>query len=161
MMVGHKVTLNIARPEPVNPKPRLKVEGLSVKDEDGIYRLKNVSFEARSGEILGIAGISGCGQKELLESIAGLQVTESGSITYINEDGSSEELIGKDPRKIMDMGVALSFVPEDRLGMGLVGDMDLTDNMMLRSFRNGRSMFTDRKAPKDLAQTVVNPIWRS
>ena len=158
MMVGHKVTLNIARPEPVNPKPRLKVEGLSVKDEDGIYRLKNVSFEARSGEILGIAGISGCGQKELLESIAGLQVTESGSITYINEDGSSEELIGKDPRKIMDMGVALSFVPEDRLGMGLVGDMDLTDNMMLRSFRNGRSMFTDRKAPKDLAQTVVNDL---
>ena len=77
MMVGHKVTLNIARPEPVNPKPRLKVEGLSVKDEDGIYRLKNVSFEARSGEILGIAGISGCGQKELLEAIAGLQVTES------------------------------------------------------------------------------------
>ena len=67
MMVGHKVTLNIARPEPVNPKPRLKVEGLSVKDEDGIFRLKNVSFEARSGEILGIAGISGCGQKELLE----------------------------------------------------------------------------------------------
>ena len=158
MMVGHKVTLNIARPEPVNPKPRLKVEGLSVKDEDGIYRLKNVSFEARSGEILGIAGISGCGQKELLESIAGLQVTESGSITYINEDGSSEELIGKDPRKIMDMGVALSFVPEDRLGMGLVGDMDLTDNMMLRSFRNGRSMFTDRKAPKNLAQTVVNDL---
>ena len=138
MMVGHKVTLNIARPEPVNPKPRLKVEGLSVKDEDGIYRLKNVSFVARSGEILGIAGISGCGQKELLESIAGLQVTESGSITYINEDGSSEELIGKDPRKIMDM--------------------DLTDNMMLRSFRNGRSMFTDRKAPKDLAQTVVNDL---
>ena len=117
-----------------------------------------MSFEARSGEILGIAGISGCGQKELLESIAGLQVTESGSITYINEDGSSEELIGKDPRKIMDMGVALSFVPEDRLGMGLVGDMDLTDNMMLRSFRNGRSMFTDRKAPKDLAQTVVNDL---
>ena len=158
MMVGHKVTLNIARPEPVDPKPRLKVEGLSVKDEDGIYKLKNVSFEARSGEILGIAGISGCGQKELLESIAGLQVTESGSITYINDDGSSEELIGKDPRKIMDMGVALSFVPEDRLGMGLVGDMDLTDNMMLRSFRSGRSMFTDRKTPRHLAQTVVNDL---
>ena len=77
----------------MNPKPRLKVEGLSVKDEDGIYKLKNVSFEARSGEILGIAGISGCGQKELLESIAGLQVTESGSITYINDDGSADELI--------------------------------------------------------------------
>ena len=158
MMVGHKVTLNIARPEPVNPKPRLKVEGLSVKDEDGIYRLKNVSFEARSGEILGIAGISGCGQKELLESIAGLQVTESGSITYINEDGSSEELIGKDPRKIMDMGVALSFVPEDRLGMGLVGDMDLTDNMMIRSYKEGKHFFADRKAPKKLAEDIVEKL---
>ena len=158
MMVGHKVTLNITRPEPVNPQPRLEVQGLTVRSEEGIVKLKDVSFTAYSGEILGIAGISGCGQKELLEAIAGLQPTESGSVVYIEEDGTREELLGKDPQKIMDLGVSLSFVPEDRLGMGLVGDMDLTDNMMLRSFRSGHSMFTDRKTPKKLAKTVVNEL---
>ena len=157
-MVGHKVTLNIERPEPVNPKPRLEVKGLTVKTDDGIVKLKDVSFTARSGEILGIAGISGCGQKELLEAIAGLQSTTAGSITYIEENGTREELVGRDPREIMDMGVSLSFVPEDRLGMGLVGDMDLTDNMMLRSFQKGHSVFTDRRTPKELAQTVVDEL---
>ena len=157
-MVGHKVTLNIERPEPVNPKPRLEVKGLTVKTEDGIVKLKDVSFTARSGEILGIAGISGCGQKELLEAIAGLQSTTAGRITYIEENGTREELVGRDPREIMDMGVSLSFVPEDRLGMGLVGDMDLTDNMMLRSFQKGHSVFTDRRTPKELAQTVVDEL---
>ncbi len=114
------------------------------------------------GEVLGIAGISGCGQKELLESIAGLQVTEPGSsIRYFpvgEEDGDGEELIGLTPKAITDMGVKLSFVPEDRLGMGLVGSMDLSDNMMLRSFRNGRSLFADRKAPRALAYRVVSEL---
>ena len=76
MMVGHTVTLNIDRPDPVNPKPRIEVEGLTVRNEEGVVKLQDVSFTANSGEILGIAGISGCGQKELLEAIAGLQVTE-------------------------------------------------------------------------------------
>ena len=107
---------------------------------DGIVKLDDVSFTANSGEILGIAGISGCGQKELLEAIAGLQPTENGSICYVEDDGTREELLGKDPLRIAEMGVALSFVPEDRLGMGLVGNMDLSDNMMLRSFRKGRGM---------------------
>lgn len=158
MMVGHSVSLNINRPEPVNPKPRIVVEGLSVRNMDGILKLDDVSFTAMSGEILGIAGISGSGQKELLDSIAGLQPTEKGSIRFIADDGSEEELIGKDPLSIAEMGVALSFVPEDRLGMGLVANMDLADNMMLRSFRRGRAMFTDRRGPRKLAENVVNEL---
>ena len=158
MMVGHAVTLNIARPEPVDPKPRIEVKNLSVRSIDGILKLDDVSFTANSGEILGIAGISGCGQKELLEAIAGLQPIESGSISYIEDDGTREELVGRDPLAIAEMGVALSFVPEDRLGMGLVGSMDLADNMMLRSFRKGRGIFTDRKFPRKLAQDVVNEL---
>ncbi len=158
MMVGHSVTLNIERPDPVNPKPRIKVDGLTVRNMEGIVKLDNVSFTANSGEILGIAGISGCGQKELLEAIAGLQPAEAGNISYIEDDGTSEELLGKNPLKIAEMGVTLSFVPEDRLGMGLVGNMDLTDNMMLRSFRRGRTMFTDRKAPENLAKDVVKDL---
>ena len=159
MMVGRPVALNIERPEPKDPKPRIVVEGLTVRDIDGVTKLEDVSFTANSGEILGIAGISGCGQKELLEAIAGLQPVEAGSITYIDpQTGEKEELIGKDPRAISAMGVALSFVPEDRLGMGLVGSMDLTDNMMLRSFRRGKSIFADRKAPHELAERVVDEL---
>ena len=158
MMVGHAVELNIDRPEPVDPKPRIEVKNLTVRNAEGIVKLDDVSFTANTGEILGIAGISGCGQKELLEAIAGLQPAESGSIRYIEDDGSQDELIGKDPLKIASMGVTLSFVPEDRLGMGLVGSMDLTDNMMLRSFRKGRSLFTDRKSPRKLAEQVVQEL---
>ena len=158
MMVGRPVTLNIDRPEPVNSKPRIVVEHLTVKDAEGTVKLDDVSFTANAGEILGIAGISGCGQKELLEAIAGLQPTVGGSIRYLEDDGKAEELIGKDPTAIAGMGVSLSFVPEDRLGMGLVGSMDLTDNMMLRSFRKGKSWFTNRKDPKHLAEQVVEEL---
>ena len=158
MMVGHTVTLNIDRPEPVDPKPRIEVNGLTVRSVDGILKLQDVSFTAMSGEILGIAGISGSGQKELLEAIAGLQPVENGSVSYIEDDGTRDELLGKDPLDIAEKGITLSFVPEDRLGMGLVGGMDLGDNMMLRSFRKGRSFFTDRKSPRRLAKQVVEEL---
>ena len=123
-------------------------------DTDGTL----LGFDLYPGEILGIAGISGSGQKELLESIAGLQKAEKGSITYIGDDGKETELLGLTPLAISEMGVSLSFVPEDRLGMGLVANMDLTDNMMLRSYRKGRSPFTDRKGPRTLAQSVVDEL---
>ena len=158
MMVGHAVTLNIERPEPVNSKPRLEVKSLTVRSMDGVLKLDDVSFTLNSGEILGIAGISGCGQKELLETIAGLQVAEAGTISYIEDDGSREEILGKDPLEIRRKGVVFSFVPEDRLGMGLVGNMDLSDNMMLRSFRSGQTLFTDRKAPHALAEKIVHDL---
>ena len=134
------------------------MKNLTVRNEEGVVKLDDVSFTANSGEILGIAGIAGSGQKELLEAIAGLQKTESGSIAYLDDVGGTEELIGKDPLEIAEMGVALSFVPEDRLGMGLVGNMDLTDNMMLRSFRRGHSIFTDRRTPRHVAENVVEEL---
>ena len=158
MMVGRAVSLNIERPEPVDPKPRIVIDGLTVSSPEGILKLDQVSFDIRSGEILGIAGISGSGQKELLEALAGLQKIESGSILYIDEDGNKKDLVGLDPLEIQKLGVALSFVPEDRLGMGLVGNMDLSDNMMLRSFRSGQSFFTDRIHPHKLAEKVVNDL---
>ena len=158
MMVGHPVKLNIERTEPVNPRPRIEVKDLTVRSEEGTTKLDHVSFTANSGEILGIAGIAGSGQKELLEAIAGLQPVDSGSISYIEDDGTHVELIGKDPLTIQNMGVSLSFVPEDRLGMGLVGNMDLSDNMMLRTFRKGHSFFTDRKSPRRIAENVVKEL---
>ena len=218
MMVGKKVELNIHRPEPENVRDRLVIEGLSMTDAEGIKILDNISFTAKAGEILGIAGIAGSGQRELLESIAGLHHLQDGRVTYYNpkkdkpitfyhksfervmelagegmlryadgrdftgkdENGKSlskktirnlvdageiffkeDEVINlreKTPLQIRELGVRLSFVPEDRLGMGLVGNMDLVDNMMLRSYRRGPSMFVDRKNPGSLAQTIVHDL---
>jgi len=160
MMVGHAVTLNINRPDPKDPTPRLTVSGLTVYDALGVKRLDNVSFTAMGGEILGIAGIAGSGQKELLESVAGLQPLAPGaSIIYCPMDSDScTELVGKTPLQIKQAGVSLAFVPEDRLGMGLVGTMGMTGNMLLRSYRRGNSIFTDRKAPKKLAEEVLHEL---
>ena len=159
MMVGKKVTLNIARSEPKNPCDRLTVSHISCTGYEGVKLLDDVSFTARSGEILGIAGIAGSGQRELLESIAGLQHLDSGEITYLNpKTGETVNLRDKTPLQIRDLGVRLSFVPEDRLGMGLVGNMDIVDNMMLRSYRKGHSMFVDRKKPRDLAEDIVKSL---
>lgn len=157
MMVGEATVLNIERPEPENPVKRLEVKNLSVVDENHVAKLDHVSFEAYSGEILGIAGISGCGQKELLEAIAGLQKMEDGSILYFDETGS-QELVGKSAMEIRNLGVRLSFVPEDRLGMGLVGNMDMAGNMMLRSYRRGKFGLADRKSPEELAQRVMDEL---
>ena len=148
MMVGKKVTLNIARSEPKDPCDRLTVSHISCTGYEGVKLLDDVSFTARSGEILGIAGIAGSGQRELLESIAGLQHLDSGEITYLNpKTGETVNLRDKTPLQIRDLGVRLSFVPEDRLGMGLVGNMDLSDNMMLRSFRR---MSRERREAKEI-----------
>ena len=155
MMVGHSVALNINRPTPVNVTPRLKVEGLTVYDELGVKRLDNVTFDVNAGEVLGIAGIAGSGQRELLESIAGLYPVTSGTVTYISPETNEEKnLVGMDPMDIRKNGVAMSFVPEDRLGMGLVGSMGMTGNMMLRSWRKGHGVFLNRKDPEDLAQRI-------
>ena len=155
MMVGRAVTLNIDRPAPENPKPRLEVQGLTVFDELGVKRLDHVSYTAMGGEILGIAGIAGSGQKELLEAIAGLQPLQPGaSVKFTPPDNQPVELVGKTPLQIKRAGVSLAFVPEDRLGMGLVGTMGMTGNMLLRSYRKGKSFFTDRKSPKNLAEDV-------
>ncbi len=159
MMVGKKISLNIARKEPQNPEERLVVRGISCISREGVKLLDDITFTARSGEILGIAGIAGSGQRELLEAIAGLQHLDKGEILYNNPKTKGvDNLRDKTPMQIRELGVRLSFVPEDRLGMGLVGSMDIVDNMMLRSYRGGHSLFVQRKEPKDLAQHIISEL---
>ena len=213
MMVGKKITLNIDREQVKDPADRLVINDLNCTNADGVKTLDHVSFVARSGEILGIAGIAGSGQKELLEAIAGLQKLDSGEIIFHRpkkdlpvsffhktfkqvtdlaaegkfhyEDGTPVDLTGKSkkeirslvndgkilfnedeimnlrdktPLQIRELGVRLSFVPEDRLGMGLVGNMDIIDNMMLRSYRKGKSILVNRKRPESLADQVVKGL---
>ncbi len=213
MMVGKKIDLNIQRSEPVNAVPRLIVENLNLYSAEGVHVLKDISFTANGGEILGIAGIAGSGQRELLESISGLQPVASGTITFNNPKkdrpvsfyhkrmkqvraladqgafhdrnmndvsfrGMSSKAVrrlvqngdvlfredevmnlrDKDPLEIRRLGIHLSFVPEDRLGMGLVGSMDLTDNMMLRSYRKGQAGFLNRRKPRALAEEIIRDL---
>lgn len=159
MMVGKTISLNINRSEVKDGTDRLIVEKLNCVDREGIKVINDFSFTARSGEILGIAGVAGSGQRELLEGIAGLQHLESGTITYIDpKTGKEENLRNKTPMQIRNLGVRLSFVPEDRLGMGLVGSMDIIDNVMLRSYSKGHSVFLERKAPKDLANKIITDL---
>ena len=157
MMVGQKVELDIERTKSENVRKRLEISHLTVYNRENIKILDDVSFDVYGGEILGIAGISGNGQKELLEAIAGLQKTAEGSsITFYGGEEADQtmELVGKTPRAIRDAGIHLAFVPEDRLGMGLVGSMGMTDNMMLKSYDEGKPVVADRKRPRKLAEQV-------
>ena len=213
MMVGAKVDLEIERSEPKDVADRLFVNNLTVKNNDGRVVVKDVSFIARSGEILGIAGISGSGQKELLEAIQGLRPLEAGEIIFHNpkknrpatffhktlkriktlaEEGTfhdpdgkpinfkgvrnkdivkmvndgkvlfnEDEIVnlkGKNPLQIRELGIRLSFVPEDRLGMGLVSNMNLVDNTMLRSYRHGHWIFLDRERPRKLIEKIIKEL---
>ena len=158
MMVGAKVDLNIERPKPENVKKRLVIQGVNCVDKDGVKTLDDVDRTVNTGEILGIAGISGSGQKELLEAIAGLQGVQSGSIKLLLDEGKDMELSEMDSIAINEAGISLAFVPEDRIGMGLVGDMDMTDNMMIRSYRSGKGPFLERKKPRELAQKIKEKL---
>jgi len=158
MMVGRAVSLDISRPEPKNSTDRLTIENLTCLNEVDFPVLNGVSFSAKSGEILGIAGVAGSGQRELCEAITGLYPIKQGTIRYIDPQEGPKVLVGKTPMEIRRMGVSLAFVPEDRLGMGLVAGMDMTDNMMLRSYRRGHSLFADRKSPKQLAEKIIEQL---
>ncbi|MBP5198230.1 MAG: ABC transporter ATP-binding protein [Lachnospiraceae bacterium] len=160
MMVGKKVELNIERPEVKEKFKRLEIKHLNCVDADGIRVLKDINFDVYSGEILGIAGISGNGQKELLESIAGLQlVSPDSSVVYFEPKEQEEsQLVGRTPKQIRDLGVHLSFVPEDRLGMGLVGSMGMSENMMLKNYGEAKGVFTDLKRPKALADQIKEDL---
>ena len=159
MMVGKKISLNIDRSEPKDVADRLEVSGLSHTNHEGVKVLENISFTARSGEILGIAGIAGSGQKELLEAIAGLQDVEDGTITYHHPvTKESVNLRDKTPRQIHDLGVRLSFIPEDRLGMGLVGNMGIVENVLLRRYQKGKGIFVKKKRSREISENIVETL---
>ncbi|WP_294407162.1 ABC transporter ATP-binding protein [uncultured Clostridium sp.] len=158
MMVGKKVTLNIERNIPKNTEKRIEIKNLTCVNSDGIKTLNDVSITANSGEILGIAGIAGSGQKELLEAIAGLEHVDSGCIKYYSPEGREIDLTNMTTDDIEKNGVKIAFVPEDRLGMGLVGSMDMTDNMMLRSYKKNKGFFVNRNNPKKLALSIIKEL---
>ncbi|MBR2578216.1 MAG: ABC transporter ATP-binding protein, partial [Erysipelotrichaceae bacterium] len=159
MMVGEKITLDINRDYVEEKHKRLEVKNLTVLNIDGKKVVDDVSFDLYSGEILGIAGISGSGQKELLEAVMGLQKCEEGSsVIYYSTAHGTHELVGLSTKEIIAHGLHLAFVPEDRLGMGLVGYMGMTDNVMLKRYRKGSGPFLHRKQPQETAMKIKNEL---
>lgn len=153
MMVGRAVSLSIDRPECERQQALLEVKNLSILNEEGAHAIDDVSFTVYGGEILGVAGVSGCGQKELCEAIAGLQKIESGSVLYKGE--SIEKL---PPREIIKRGISMSFIPEDRLGMGLAASLSITDNMMLKNYSLAKGPFVNRKVAAKTADKVIQNL---
>ena len=153
------MTLDIKRDFVEEKHKRLEVKNLTVKNIDGKNVVDDISFDLYSGEILGIAGISGSGQKELLEAIMGLQKCEEGSSVIYNSTAHGvHELVGLSTKEIISHGLHLAFVPEDRLGMGLVGNMGMTDNVMLKRYRKGSGPFLHRKMPHDTAVKIKDEL---
>ncbi len=140
MMVGKKIELKIERVQTDFDKPLLEIRNLSINGDDGSEKIKDVSFYIRGGEILGVAGIAGCGQKELCEAIAGVRKISSG---FIMHEGDS--LVGLPPKAIIEKGVSMSFIPEDRLGMGLAPNFSITDNMMLKTYAENKVYTVDKQ----------------
>lgn len=153
LMVGRPVSLEIERPDAVSPKPILKVVDLTVPTTDGGIAVDDISFDIRTGEILGVAGVAGSGQKELCEAIAGLLKPKTGAILY-----HKENIVGKSPSEIISLGISMSFVPEDRLGMGLVASMGMVDNMLLKSYHTSGGIFIDRKPARTLAEQLIKKL---
>lgn len=153
MMVGRAVDLEITRlVHPAGPTV-LDVHQLTVTANDGHKELRNVSFDLRAGEILGVAGVAGSGQKALCEAITGLQPISGGSILM---DG--KRIDGLTPREIIKRGISMAFIPEDRLGMGLVGSMNIPDNLMLKTYRDQKGAFLKRRAAREEAKELIERL---
>ena len=153
MMVGKKIDLKIERTETNLDKPLLELRNLTINGDDGSKKIEDVSFYIRGGEILGVAGIAGCGQKELCEAIAGLRKIESGAICH-----KGESIVGLPAKQIIDKGISMSFIPEDRLGMGLAPNFSITDNMMLKTYNNKKGLFVDRKTARKNAEDLIEKL---
>jgi len=152
-MVGRKVDLNIDRAPMYKTRPLLEVRDVTIRSDEGAVAIDGVNFYIRGGEILGVAGIAGCGQKELCEAIAGLRPIEKGQMIH-----RGENIVGLSPRAILEKGISMSFIPEDRLGMGLAPSMSITDNMILKKYANSRGIFVDRKTGRADAEQVIREL---
>jgi ABC-type uncharacterized transport system ATPase subunit len=127
MMVGRPVELNVQKQESKPKNVVLKVKNLTVMDRSQKIEVDDITFDVRAGEILGIAGVQGNGQTELVRCLTGLMKAESGEISILGQN-----ITGKSPRKITEQGVA--HIPEDRQKDGLVLQSPVQDNLVLSTY---------------------------
>ena len=141
-MVGNKVDLKLERLKLTATKPTLEIRNLNVLKDDGTQAIKDLNFFLRGGQILGVAGIAGCGQKELCEAIVGLRKYK-GDITHFGES-----IVGYTPERIKEIGIRMSFIPEDRLGLGLAPNLSIVDNLLLKSYKQSKGIFEKMRDKK-------------
>lgn len=153
LMVGRPVELSIEHPVTYFDENLLEIHHLTVCDTEDFEKIRDVSFDLNRGEILGVAGVAGSGQKELCEAIAGLLPVQKGAILYHNEN-----IVGKTPAEIIKMGISMSFIPEDRLGMGLAASMSMVDNMLLKKYHEGKGPFVNKKSARELAKRLITQL---
>ena len=127
LMVGREVLLRVDKPAAQPTRPLLSVNGLTVEDDRGIEQVRDVSFEVKGGEILGIAGVDGNGQTELIDAIAGLRGSKAGTIVIGDED-----VTGDTCKECLDAG--LGHIPQDRQRRGLILDFSLAENIALHDY---------------------------
>ena len=151
MMVGKKVDLSIKKSKTRDKAELLRLDGITVFDDEKKQALNDVSFTLYTGEILGVAGVAKSGQKELCEAIAGLIYTDKGRIFF-----NGENILGKSPGDIIKMGIRMGFIPEDRLGMGLVAGMDIVHNIILKDYRLQKGAFLKRGPCIQKAKKIVD-----
>ena len=153
LMVGRQINLEINKPIVEKKEQILKIDKLSVIDEEKVKKLSNISFEMFSGEILGVAGVAGSGQKELCEVMAGIIKPSEGQILY-----EGKNIVGKNSRQIFEMGISMSFIPEDRLGMGLIASMDMTNNVILKDYYKQKNFFLKRRFARTRSTDLVKKL---
>ena len=129
MMVGRQVSFKVDKKEAHPGEEVLRLENVSVKNNKKVLGLKNFNLEVRKGEIVGIAGVEGNGQTELVEAITGMRAIEEGSITFNGKDITKDSI-----RKRIDEGIA--HIPEDRHKRRLILDYTLEDNLVLKTYKN-------------------------
>jgi len=152
LMVGREIILSIDK-EPADPgEAQLRVRDLTVADERGVLAVSDLTFDVRAGEILGIAGVEGNGQRELVEAIAGMRTPDSGSIELDGVD-----ITRATPRQVDELGVG--HVPEDRNKHGLVESFTIADNLVLNSYAHApfaRRRVRQMRAIDDYARDLVS-----
>jgi ABC-type uncharacterized transport system ATPase subunit len=151
MMVGREVLFRVERQEAEKGDVVLRVQRLNALNDKGLPALKDMSFSIHQGEILGVAGVAGNGQRELAEVITGLRKATSGSVCV-----RSCDVTNCSPRRIISESV--SHIPEDRLGMGLIPNLAVSDNVILKGYRRpplSRGPFLERTAIRRFARQLI------
>jgi simple sugar transport system ATP-binding protein len=151
LMVGKEILFEVRKTPPKEGEEVLIIHDLSAFSDKGLPALKKVSFSVHSGEIFGIAGVAGNGQKELAEVISGLRPAHGGSIRICGKD-----LTSVPPRRVIEEKVA--YIPEDRKGVGTVGNLSISDNLILKTYRNPpfcSGTFLNHRFIHDYAKSLV------
>lgn len=156
-MVGKSIQMDMEKPRIKRKRKILSVKELVCRNSEGFPIINHVSFDMFSNEILGVAGIAGSGQKELCEALAGVTSASSGSILFHGEtfDGEIREM---NPYQRSQKGIKVGFVPEDRLGMGLISSSGMVDNMLLRTYRRKKGILLEKSQEEREAQSMVEQL---